>query len=105
MEALQDACSKVSSYINFDKLPLGEHKVADFHKVSTQFGPRIRVSVDDQHYMFLPERLSSLNAETLKKLNQKPRIMVYSGKDRENNDRLNIEFKESDPIDVLNATQ
>lgn len=101
MDALLAACSKVTSYMSFDALPIGEHRVSNFFKTDSKYGQRVRVNVGEK-YVYLPERFSCLTSNDLKQLNKTPTIMIYGGKDRSNQDRLKIDFK---PIEDDSSNQ
>lgn len=69
----------------------------------TEFGPRIRIDMDET-YMFLPKRFTDALTETqVIELNKSSKIMVYSGKDVNENGRLILDFKETSETVVVAA--
>lgn len=94
MNALQTACSK-REYKSFENLPVGEYIVRSFTMWGTEFGPRIRIDIDET-YMFLPKRFSdALTEAQVTELNKSTKIMSYFGKDVNENGRLLLDFKEA----------
>ena len=86
MQALKTACQP-KTFQSFKTLQTGEHIIRRFSIVTTTHGPRIRLDFDET-YMYLPERfIQMLSPEAIEKLNESPKIMIYSGKDHENRDR------------------
>lgn len=93
LNALQKACLK-KPFRSFKDLDVGEYIVESFALVETKFGKRLRINLVDT-YMYLPERFSmSLDDAALSELNSSPKIMVYSGKDMTDKDRLMLDFKD-----------
>lgn len=93
------------SFQSFKNLPQIEYIIEKFTTVQTSHGIRVRIEIGDT-YMFLPERYSSLTEEEIGTLNKSQKIMVYSGKDSTDHDRLILEFRESNTYftDVMNMT-
>lgn len=92
MDALNMACSKMI-YKSFKNLAPGEYIVNHFRIVDTIHGKRVRIDLDD-NYMLLPERFTNmLTAEKIDVLNKAPKVMIYSGKDSTDRDRLILEFR------------
>lgn len=86
LKTLKAACEK-RGYQSFTSLEVGEYIVSKFTAVTTKHGPRIRIELDDT-YMFLPERFSTLlTPEVLLNLNASPKMMIYGGRDTENQNR------------------
>lgn len=81
---------------SFTNLPPGEYIATNFEKVVTKdFGERLRLVVNSEFYMFLPNRFNeALTMEKVNELNLSPKIMVYGGKDNSRKDRLILDFKE-----------
>lgn len=94
LTSLKSMCLK-KSFKSFKNLEIGEYIVDKFSKVETDLGSRIRIDIGDI-YMFLPERFASLDEEALAELNLKPKIMVYSGKDPETQNRLILDFQDAE---------
>lgn len=93
MNSLQTACSK-RVYKSFENLAVGEYIIKSFTMWGTEFGPRIRIDMDET-FMFLPKRFAdALTEPQVVDLNKSPKIMVYSGKDDQENGRLILDFKE-----------
>lgn len=91
MEALKAACVK-KSFKGFKELAPGEYIVRNFQLASSKYGPRVRIDLDD-FYMYLPERFATaLTPSRIEELNKAPKIMVFSGKDPLNKERLLLEF-------------
>lgn len=77
----------------FDNLPIGEYLVKSFKLKVTQFGLRVYVEIDD-FYVVLPARFSDKinSAEQLEELNGNKFKMVYKGKNKEEFNKLMIDF-------------
>lgn len=82
------------AFQSFKDLSHGEYIVDKFTTVQTAHGIRVRIDMGDT-YMFLPERYANLTEEDIKTLNQTPKIMVYSGKDSSDRDRLILDFRDT----------
>lgn len=92
MDALNTACGS-KKYQSFKDIQPGEYIVNQFSIVDTTHGPRIRIELGDS-YMLLPERfVKTLDQSKIDILNKSPKIMIYSGKDSSNRDRLILEFR------------
>lgn len=99
MDKLKSACKKTSikkTYKSFKDINIGEYNINRFAVVDCQFGKRIRIDLDE-FFMYLPERfVKFLTDADIDQLNEAvPKVMVYSGKDAENKDRLILDFKDS----------
>lgn len=95
LELLRAACLK-KTYKGFKELSTGEYMVHSFSKVDTGHGTRIRIDLDE-FYMFLPERFAiTLNDKHLAELSATRKIMIYSGKDITDHNRLLLDFKEEE---------
>ena len=93
LSALKKACSP-KFYKSFKHLQVGEYIVTNFEKKTTDHGERVRIAIDD-FYMYLPERFNSLTQEMLDDLNKAPKIMVYGGKNPNQQNALILDFKEA----------
>lgn len=88
MSAL-DALNVISekrSFKSFKTLPIGEYIIRKFFEVDSSYGKRIRIEFDDG-YSYLPERYNKLSQDQIDELNLTPKIMIYSGKDRDSRER------------------
>lgn len=94
MESLKTACAK-TTFKSFKDLAVGEYLINRFLFVDTHFGKRIRINLDG-FYMYLPERFATLTESELNDLNSSQKIMIYSGKDANNQNRLLLDFQETD---------
>lgn len=93
LDALKLACLK-KKFTSFKDIVPGEYIVDKFTIVDTTHGKRIRIDLRDS-YMYLPERFASaLTESALVELNKTPKVMVYGGKDRDDRDRLILDFRE-----------
>lgn len=92
--ALNTACGR-KVYQSFKDLAIGEYIVNHFRIFDTKYGVRIQIELDDK-YKILPERFAkNLDQEKIDVLNRSPKIMVYSGKDPNYQNRLILEFRDS----------
>lgn len=92
MDALNSACGS-KKYRSFKDIQPGEYIVNQFSMVDTTHGKRIRIELGDC-YMLLPERfVKQLDQTKLDVLNKAPKIMIYTGKDSSQRDRLILEFR------------
>lgn len=95
LAALKSACI-LKTFQSFKDLPLGEYVVYRFAVVDTDHGTKVRIDLAET-YMYLPERFVNALADTsMEALNQKPKIMIYKGKDTKHMDRLILDFKDVD---------
>lgn len=86
-------------YINFDQLTIGEHLVNQIEIGNTKEGNRLRVSLADNTFLFLPQRfMNQMTPETIKELNSHELLLVYGGKDPKCRNRLILDFKLADSI-------
>lgn len=86
-------------YINFDQLTIGEHLVDKIEIGTTKDGKRLRVSLADNTYLFLPERfMKQMTPEIVEELNSHELLLVYGGKDPKCRNRLILDFKLADSI-------
>lgn len=70
------------AYINFDTLTIGEHLVDKIEIGKTKEGDRLKVSLADNTYLFLPKRfLDKMTPEVIEELNTHELLLVYGGKD------------------------
>lgn len=91
---LRETCVK-KQYKSFKNLNPGEYIVTLFEKFLTTHGERVRITVDNC-YMYLPERFNkSLSQEQIDELNKSPKIMIYGGKDANEQNRLILDFKDA----------
>lgn len=98
MNVLRDACVQ-RKYQSFKDLPPGEYVIIKFSIVNSTYGDRVRIDLHDT-YMFLPARfVISMTAEVINELNKAPQLMIFSGKDTNNRDRLILDFKDVAYID------
>lgn len=93
LNALKTACSK-KKYQSFKDLEPGEYIVNHFTIVETMNGTRLRIELDDK-YMYLPERFVRTIGPHIDVLNKSPKVMVFSGKDSSDRDRLILDFRGS----------
>lgn len=90
--ALKSAFTPMN-FKSFKHLPLGEYTVKSFNVVTTTYGSRVRIEIDD-FYMYLPERAAlKLNDKLIALLNENTVIMSYMGKDPEVQNRLLLDFE------------
>lgn len=77
----------------FDNLSTGEYMVKSFKLKETQFGLRVYVEVDD-FYLVLPARFfDKINSvQQLDELNENKFKMVYNGKNKDEFNKLMIDF-------------
>lgn len=69
-------------YINFDQLPTGDHLVDKIEIGETKEGNRLKVSLADNTYLFLPKRfVEKMTPEVVAELNTHEILLVYGGKD------------------------
>lgn len=88
-----------AQYINFDKLAVGEHLVDNIEIGKTKEGDRLKVSLADNTYLFLPERfLKKMTPEIIAELNSHELLMCFGGKDAKCRGRLILDFKFADDI-------
>lgn len=100
LDKLKFACVKVP-FQSFKTLPQGEYIINHFSIEQTAHGKRVRVDMDDC-FLFLPERFARVTTEAeINELNSSPKVMIYSGKDPEDQNRLVLDFQ---PINYM-ATQ
>lgn len=92
LDVLKTACLK-KSFRSFNDLVPGEYIIQHFTLMNTNFGKRVRIDMDDA-YMYLPERFAmGLNEAAIAELNASPKIMIFSGKDSKDRNRLILDFK------------
>lgn len=92
--ALKMACMK-RTFKSFKELLPGEYIIRNFTVVDTLHGKRVRIDLNDLTYMYLPERFNNvLSQEKIDDLNQSSKIMVFSGKDSTDRDRLILDFRD-----------
>lgn len=95
MNELKNACQK-KTYLGFKNLQPGEYIVNLFSIVETTHGKRVRVD-SGENYLLLPERfVKIMTPEKIIILNLSSKIMVYSGKDSSDRDRLLLDFRDAD---------
>lgn len=93
LNELKNACVS-RKYQSFKDLQPGEYIVNSFSIVESSHGPRVRVDMSDT-YVLLPERFTKiLTAEKIQLLNFTQKMMIYSGKDSSNRDRLILDFRD-----------
>lgn len=94
LNKLKTACIK-KPFKSFKDLTPGEYIVNSFVVVETKnYGQRIRINLDE-FYMYLPERFQEvLDQAAIAELNLGPKIMIYSGKDVTDQNRLILDFQE-----------
>lgn len=104
LDCLKAACEK-KPFRSFDDLMPGEYIINEFSQVDTQYGNRLRISMENGTvFMFLPERFN-MDEEGIKELNSSPKIMVYRGKDVKAKNRLLLDFQDlQDLADQLSET-
>lgn len=79
--AVLQGASVSKPIINFDKLSVGEYLIYEFALVQTKYGLRVRADLG-KTYIYLPERYAkSLNSDHIDDLNKSTKVMIYSGKD------------------------
>lgn len=94
LSALKMACLK-RNFKSFKDLMPGEYIVKNFSIVNSTHGPRIRIDLADYTYMYLPERfINVLTQDKIDTLNLTPKVMIFSGKETTNRDRLILDFRE-----------
>lgn len=74
------------TYKSFKSLSHGEYIIRKFSEVESPWGIRIRIDFDNG-YSYLPERYNQLSEEQIKELNSTSKMLIYSGKDRDNGER------------------
>lgn len=93
MNELKNACV-FKKYRSFKDISPGEYIINLFSIVESSHGPRVRVDMNE-NYMLLPERFTKiLTAEKISILNLSQKVMIYSGKDSSNRDRLILDFRD-----------
>lgn len=93
---LNDLKSASRTYLSFKNIPPGEYIVNSFSIVESGYGSRVRIDIAD-NFMFLPERYSKIiTAEKIDALNLTQKVMVYGGKDSSHQNRLILDFRDSD---------
>lgn len=77
----------------FDNLAPGEYLVKSFKLKETNFGLKLYVQIND-YYLVLPQRYADkINSdEQLKEINEKKYKMVYKGKNKDEFNKLMIDF-------------
>lgn len=91
---LKKAKHNKKTYRSFKTIEPGRYPVLSFAHVHDQCGENLRVRTKD-FYINLPQRfLMNLNQKILDKLNTERLVMVYSGKDEANNNRVIVDFDE-----------
>lgn len=94
MDSLKTACL-TKTFKSFKDLAVGEYMINRFTHVDTKHGKRVRIDLDG-YYMYLPERFSILSETEIIELNSSQKIMIYSGKDSNNQNRLKLDFQAPD---------
>lgn len=95
LDSLKIACLP-KTFKSFKDLAPGEYIVQHFSTMDTIYGKRLRVDLDEC-YLYLPERfVKSLSEAAVAELNLSPKIMVYTGKDVGNQNRLMLDFQSAD---------
>lgn len=85
--------SAPQNFKSFKELAVGEYIARKFAVIKSTFGKRVRVYIDD-YYVYLPERHAiELDENLIELLNNNMVLMRYSGKDRDNHNRLIIDFE------------
>lgn len=93
LNALKLACLK-KNFVSFKDLAPGEYIIKTFTVVDTTHGRRVRIDLADT-YMYLPERFAiALTESAVLELNKTPKVMVFQGKDKNDRDRLILDFRE-----------
>lgn len=93
MESLKEACLK-KPFKSFSDIIPGEYIVRNIALVTSRYGLRVRIDFDT-FYMYLPERFNiTLNATRCEELSKSPKLMIYSGKDTADKNRLLLDFQE-----------
>lgn len=94
LASLKAACTS-TGFKSFKSIQPGEYIVTNFEKCKTDHGNRLRISIDN-YYMYLPARFNdSLTQDDIDDLNKSPKIMVYGGKDANQQNRLILDFKDA----------
>lgn len=97
LTALKNACVQKITYKSFKDIQHGEYVIRRFSLAKTIHGKKVRIELDNDTYMYLPERFAdALTESVIQELNSKPKIMVYKGKDAAQKDRLILDFKDSE---------
>lgn len=94
LNQLKTLCVK-KTFKSFKDLVPGEYIVNSFALVTTAYGDRVRISIDNEKtYLYLPERFK-LDEAAIIELNSSPKIMVYGGKeDNSVKGRLILDFRD-----------
>lgn len=99
LSLLKAACAH-KKFVSFKDLPSGEYIVINFSTIDTNYGQRIRIDLQDDTYMYLPEIfVKKLKPEVIDVLNMSPKIMAYDGKDANNHNALILDFNEVNYFD------
>lgn len=92
IELLKAACLN-KPFKSFKDLQHGDYIIEGFSVVETSHGDRIRIELRDC-FMFLPERFMRVLDEcALANLKNTTVMMTYKGKDRDNRNRLILDFQ------------
>lgn len=93
-QRLQNACNFPKKYLNFDELSIGFHPVQKFQLNTSRYGTRIEVLLQNGSIVGLPERFYNTNSSQtdIDELNNSQYIMEYIGKDKNNKNRLMLDF-------------
>lgn len=96
LDQLKGICVK-KTFKSFKDLVPGEYIVDSFALVSTTYGNRVRVTIDNgSTFLYLPERFV-MTESTVAELNETPKIMIYGGKEGNSvKGRLILDFKDVD---------
>lgn len=97
-ERLNNAAIRTKKYTNFDKLPLGVHYIREFKLSKSKFGVRLEATLSGGTAITLPDRFYDefSTQEDVDSLNLTKKILTYKGKDRFNNNRVNVSISEAD---------
>lgn len=99
LDQLRTLCTKKSSSKkkSFNDLAPGEYIVRNFALVTTKYGNRVRISIDNGGtFLYLPERFN-MNEAAIAELNVSPKIMIFGGKEGNSiQSRLILDFKDVD---------
>lgn len=78
----------------FDDLANGEYLVKSFKLKETPFGLRLYAQIDDFYLILPPRYTDKINSgEQVQELNEKKMKMVYNGKNKDEFNKLMIDFK------------
>lgn len=93
MLVLKNACLK-KPYKSFKDLAPGEYIIKQFSVVTSKYEGKRIVRIDmEESYMYLPERFAtSMTDAIIAELNASPKIMVFTGKDMNDRERLILDF-------------